>query len=826
MSKILSIFLLIIPLVFFGQTHIEGEIVDSETNQPLPFVNIVYNSTQRLGTTSDLDGKFIINAKSAIQIVEFSFIGYQTQSIRIVASNPHLKIKLIPEALELQSVDVLPGENPAHRIINKAIENRSKNNPESLSSFSYETYSKMFFTFDMFFYKNGDTLTSEELTFGDTLTHADSSIQDINQFKNDQYLFLMESITEKKYKRPGKISEKVVASRVSGLKNPVFALIGTQLQSFTIYKDYISVAGKNYLSPLSINSTRQYLFLMEDTLINETGDTTYTLSYRPRKSKNFDGLEGVLQINTKQFAVENFSTKPVSQEGYEVTIRQKYEWLSDSAWFPTQLDANFTFKNLIQPELQETFLENGKTSSSAYIYGKAKTYIRHIDLNPEVKNKEFSHINVDYKEDANTKDTAFWNKYRITPLTQKEINTYKTIDSLGDELNLDKKMRWLTYLTKGQIPVGPLAIELNQLMNYNIAEGFRLGLGLSTNEKVSKHGTINAYFAYGFGDKQWKYGSKLKFNLRDQYDSYLGFQYKNDIYEIGSFKYLEANSMLSQDNFRDYLIRNIYYHETVEADLELRFLYFLKTRFYAQYSKVDLSQTQYELDANTSENNRFEIPEYGLQIRYAYQETYIRTPMGIQALKTKYPVLFLNLSKSLVYDNYTLDYTRIWGKIDKRFLIRNLGISTISLQAGYVFGDIPYFKLFNGRGSYYPFSIVAYNSFGTMGVSEFINSEFIYFFYRHSFGKLLFKTDWFQPEISIVQNMGWGRIQNPEQHLGLGFKSMEQGFFESGLVVDNIFASNSYGYGIAVYYRYGPYAFSKPFENLGFKLSLKFNLAQ
>jgi hypothetical protein len=821
--------LLLISTLFaansIAQNMLNGQVIDKETHRPLPFVNIVYSSKYNLGTTTDIDGRFTINSKVKVDKLSFFYMGYRDSSLSTSNLETNkLIIKLEPEAYVINDVLVYAKENPAHRIIKQAIKNRKKNKPEALKSFKYDTYNKMFFTFDLMFYKNGDTLTSEEYQYNETLNKNDSNILEINKFKDNQHLFLMESVSQKKYKKLGKVKETVLASRVSGLENPAFALLGTQFQSFTIYSDYISIMEKTYLSPLSKNSTSKYLFIIQDTIINTNNDTTYTLSYRPRKNKNFEGLAGIIQINTNQFAIENFTTKPIDHSTYEVVIRQKYEYIENKAWFPIQLDADITFKNILSIDTQTSSSTEESEPDNAFIYGKAKTYIKNIELNPEVRNREFSHIAVDYDEEANHKDSLFWAEYRVDTISQQEQNTYRTIDSLGQELNFDKNLKLLSDLTKGRLSLGPVSLQLNQVMSFNVAEGFRLGAGLSTNEKISKHASVGAYFAHGFTDQKWKYGGNLKINLRDHYDSRFELHYKNDVAEVGGFNFLEANATFSPETYRDYLIKNVVYEESALASLELRFIYYLKAKLYAKYSKVDTKALNYEFAKGNNNYNWFEIPEVGLQLRYAYHEHYIRTPMGIQALKTNFPVLFLNINKGLAIGDNTLDYTQVWAKIEKRFKIRNAGTTSLSLQGGYAWGDVPYHKLFNGRGSYYPFSIVALNSFGTMRLNEFANDQFVFLFYRHNFGQLLIKNEWMQPEFSVIHHMGWGTLNSTNQHLGIALNSMDKGYIESGLVIDNILKYSIFKYGFGVYYRYGPYAFADVMDNFGFKLSLKMTL--
>ena len=49
---------------------------------------------------------------------------------------------------ELGEVVILPGVNPAHRIINNVVNNRDLNNPEKMRSFSYTSYEQVIFTID------------------------------------------------------------------------------------------------------------------------------------------------------------------------------------------------------------------------------------------------------------------------------------------------------------------------------------------------------------------------------------------------------------------------------------------------------------------------------------------------------------------------------------------------------------------------------------------------------------------------------------------------------------------------------------------------------
>jgi hypothetical protein len=219
----------------YSQNALTGRITDAVTGENLAFVNIVYNS-KNLGTTTDIDGYFIIPDRNKIEFLRISSIGYETKFIvkEDIQHKSYIEIKLQGQALTLKEVTVLPGENPAHRIINLVIENSDKNNPEKVRSFTYTSYNKMYFTVDLSSVKQDTSSTkNNELN--------DSALMELSKFLDEQYLFLTESVTERRFLYPDNNREKVLAHRISGLQNPAFTLLTNQFQSFSFYTEVVSI---------------------------------------------------------------------------------------------------------------------------------------------------------------------------------------------------------------------------------------------------------------------------------------------------------------------------------------------------------------------------------------------------------------------------------------------------------------------------------------------------------------------------------------------------------------------------------------------------------
>lgn len=822
-NKVFSFLLIFLSLNSLAQ--VSGVVKDANTGEKLAFVNIVYGEMK--GTTTGIDGKFFIKDNN-VEKLEISYLGYKSKIVDISKQSDKLRIviKLAPTAYNIDEVVIFPGVNPAHRIIKKAVENKKKNRPESLDAFEYTTYNKLIFTFEFGKIENGDTINSLDTT-KEVLTSSDSALIKAKEFKEKQHLFMMEAVSKRKFKSPDKSIEKVIASRVSGLKNPTFTLLATQMQSLTFYDDYIKILDKNYLSPISKGSTSRYFFLITDTLYDNNKDTVFVISFRPSKGKNFDGLKGIIHINTNGYAIQSVKATPYDEDAsVYVKIQQNYKKIEDKQWFPTQLNTDLKFKNLTAST--DTF--------SLVIVGIGKTYIRDIELNPEVKNKEFNHIAFDIDEDAAKKDEEFWNYYRQDTLTKQELKTYAVIDSIGDSLHFDRKLETYSALFQGYFPIGYVNIDLTKLLDYNEFEGFQLGLGLTTSRKVSKLFLLGGYLRYGFRDYYMKYGGNLDFHINKDNQIDLKLHYYNDVAESGGYsfygkKYSIFNSSSSED-FRKLLIQDMYRTEGANAELHFRVFRYLKAKTFAEYS-LDRVTNDYYFSFPVSTTSDVELEgiktnyyhaRAGLKLKYAFKEKFAKSEYGLISLGTKYPIIYANITfASDVYDS-DLQYTKYEAMITKSFTIRNLGITSLSVKAGYTADDIPYIYLYNGYGSYYPFTIEAQNTFGTMRMNEFLSSEFAYLFFRHNFKSLLFKAKWFQPQLIVVTNIGYGSLAHKISHNSLQFNTMEKGYYESGLLINNILKLQYTTLGVGVLYRYGTYSLDKNIDNFAFKLSFGYSL--
>lgn len=794
------VLLLIVKGNLFAQFQVKGRVFDKQTKEPLSFVTVTVKDAP-IGVNTDVEGRFLLKSDAAFEKLFFSYVGYEKQDIN-VEGKQEIVIYMQATTLLLKEFVVLPGENPAHRIINKVIENRKINNPEKACSFSYSSYNKLIFT--------GNT-DSTLLNNPEKIAQLDSSSKKEIVFFEKQHLFLTESVSERKFIPPAKNYEKIIANRVSGFTNPVFSLIGTQLQSFSFYNDYISLLDYKYISPISPGSINKYIFIIEDTLY-ENKDSIFIISFQPKQNKNFDGMKGLLYIHTDGYALKNVTAEPFEKKGgVQISIRQQYQKIDGIQWFPVQLNTSLSFD----------FLKVNNTN----IVGIGWAYLNNIKINPDISKKEIKNVALEVLNNAHKKDEEFWNSYRPDSLTEKEKVTYHVIDSVGKAEKLDLKLKTYTSIANGQFPIGPFSIDLDKLITYNGYEGTRIGLGLHTNEKLLKPANIGGYFAYGFKDKEWKFGTDLNIIFVRSIDMGLNISYKEDVIESGGVNFYNFKMPLNTtEPYRMIFVNRMDRLIKSEVVYSFRFLRYWKLNLFANEQQREVTNA-YFFDINLKPdinylNYLYHFYETGIDARFAFKEKLAKTPLGIFPIPGKFPVLRIRYGYGLKEDLKTNYYHRFDVRIDKSFFIKNLGRSSLTLNLGNTNTDAPFTLLYNARGTFENFSISTANTFETMHPNEFLSNRYASAHYRHNFGSLLLKSKRFEPRFTCSFSGGWGTLSNTLLHKNISFSTMEKGYYEGGLIIDNILKLGVSGLGISGFYRFGPYTKQKTAENLVVKLSI------
>ena len=181
MMKLYStIVLLFFGTLVFAQTE-KFTVADISTSEPIPFAKVYPDVGQPV--LADIDGQVTFDL-SKVKQVRINATNYHDTAIVLENCDRNF-LFITTELQEVNEVTVVPGENPAHRIMDLAIANRKKNNPNSNDAYRYDSYSK--------FIAQVDPEVLNKIP-ADT---KDTSLINSRNFINRSHLLMIESNTTK-----------------------------------------------------------------------------------------------------------------------------------------------------------------------------------------------------------------------------------------------------------------------------------------------------------------------------------------------------------------------------------------------------------------------------------------------------------------------------------------------------------------------------------------------------------------------------------------------------------------------------------------------------
>lgn len=778
------IFLSLLFLEISGQNFISGIVTDDVSKEKLAFVNIVINENGTLGTTSDIDGNFIINSKEKIRSLTFSFVGYEKKKIDIAEDENNISVGLKPQNIELSEIVIDGSKNPANRIIDSVFKYRDSNNPKSLDSYHYKMYDNMVFTVDTSNLPPNDELRQE--------------------FRNNDVM-VMETVSEQYYQKPNKNKKIILAKKVSGLNNSNGVYLLENIQSIGFQEDLVTINNKKYVNPISKGSHSKYIFYLESAYKTEENDSIFTIAFAPYKNTTFNSLRGTMTINSDNWAIQNIKAEPSKQEIFSIDIQQLYE-KTDGVWFPRQLNTNL--KIVLKGAVD--------ASTDGVLCGIGKSYISEIEINKEIDKNIFDMSDYSVNENVENHDDVI-KYYRYEKLNEERLEaTYKYVENAFKEINFnfDKVFESIKTLTENEIHISFINIKLDDIIDYNIGNGFMLGLGLKTNDNVSKYFSIGGFGNYWFKAREFNYGGNLDINLLSSRSMKLRFSVEHKFERLGDYGFEGKINIFAPANYKHFYINATSLNNSISVNYSTYFNKYLKG--FVNFEVAD------KTPFNWQETATYRLSTLDFILRIAFNEKFIRNDNKLRTEGIPNPVIWVSYQKNLK-DIFGSPYD--FDKVEFQFKgsreTRYIGVTTLTAQMGYISGIAPITDLFNIFGSNNgKFELYGTDNFNTMLPDEFFCDRFAALFFSHNFRNLLIDFKKFHPELILVTNIAWGELHAVNNH---DLKDLSQGYYESGLIVDNIIKTAFNKLGLGIFYRYGPYSFDKVLDNFTFKLSLGFS---
>ncbi|TSE05476.1 DUF5686 family protein [Aquimarina algiphila] len=799
--------------VLISQVSINGIVIDQSTNRPLPFATVKTNTSSYALTS--VDGEFMIRSNAYPVNLTISYLGYQTKVIAIESKNSEkieIKLNLKEENLATVKLDVT--ENVAAKIIAEAIRRKNQNNSKKLlKTFSYKSYNKLKITED-----NQATLNT-----------SDTTKVDMERLFNDTHSFLSEKVSLHQFKKGIEEKETVLATRMTGFKEPVYNVLGIKIQSNSLYNEDYTIFNNKYIGPLSNRALRNYYYKILDT--TQDKNPAFVILFQPRKSKNFARLEGVLYIDIKTLAIQKAIIELRGELNVMATHTFEY-FPEEKIWFPESQEITIRpgdgrqKVSLFGGQISVGRLGNNKkTFSGNNDFLISKTDLYDIELNTK-QNVNQSQATIQIDPEANVRDESYWQKNRTSAITEKDLNSFPVVDSIVKAQNIERKIDVIQSFNIGYYPVGFFNFDLTYPIKYNNYEGLRLGLGGKTNAKFSNRFRLEGYLVYGFRDSKSKYGVGGGVLLNKNSDSWLNVNYTDDIKEVGSFFYLTDRRVYSL--FEPRLVNIDFYYKHRTWSTSLQYQIFPKLVSETQFSTSNIGQTggyRYLNDGNLFSN--YKTSESTIALRWSPFSKFLKTPNGYKEIHDGYPKITAQYTQSFkgVFDsNFT--YSKIGLKAE--YVINRINQSQTSLlfEADLATGDIPLTHLYHAYPNaptketvFQRFSVAGRRTFETMFFGEFFSDKLATLQVKHRI-KPIKITSWFKPELVLISRYAIGDVENIENHQGVSFSSLQQGYQESGFEINKLFA----GFGLSFAYRYGAYHLPRIEDNISFKFTFYLKL--
>lgn len=747
----------------------KGRVVDSLSGEGLPFATIKLGDT-RQGLVTDLNGFFETPVSVPCNYLEFSYLGYRNRRIETNGLKGEPVIRLSASGAALTEVVFTPPYDKIRRILNKAIANRDRHNPDKMDWYRCHTYYKM--VADM---KLPDSVLKKQ----EADTSQDS--KDLFFFLGSQHLLMSETYSIRTWEKPQKLQEEVIASRLSGFKKSLFTSLITDVLPFHSYNDYFNLNGKDYHNPMSKGYGLRYDFNLNDEVL-QGEDTIWVLSFRP-KNKNSSDLRGTVYIHSDGFAISQLIATAWDETlQRKVRLEQQYQRV-EGRWFPEELNYIIDWRQRMG--------KDSATGAQQYynLVMKGNSKIDSVDFRRDERFRFDKTHTVKLKHLADERKDEEWNLIRPVALDHKEQRTYQYTDSIMEVLHFDKYVHYLDKITDGKIPVSVFDISLARLYSYNRWEGSRFGLGLQTNEKIARWFSAGGWFGYGLDDRAWKYGGFAEVYADPYKEFVFGFSYDRDLRDPGR---VQIHKDLDKNYLRRYLMFRVDDIESYTVSIKKR-LGYLNLELNGRREHI---QPLYHYNLVTEEGSfyTFDAKELSLGLRYAFAER--RAPMFGRYYNTgsRFPILYGKITAGAVeYGKESNNYVQVVGALQWQKHLNRIGNERFRVVGGWSESEspLPLSKLFAGNGFRYDKS--ALYSFGGLLTAypyDFYMDRFISLFWRHDFDWKIAETEHSAPTVSLQYDMVWGELQNAGAQKYVSFSVPKEPYHETGLLLNNLVRIN------------------------------------
>lgn len=801
----IAVLLSFISIAINAQLTIKGKIVD-EFNNPLPFVNVFIQGTT-YGTTTDNDGRFAFKSKKKRGILEISFVGFQTKTIKITPRTKFLNITLTEGDNVLEEVVLVTRpkkrlkkkENPAYKILKEIWKRKRKNGIDLVDYYQFKKHTAIevgLNNLDSAFIK---TLFKEQ--YNEAIKEVEYDKDGINYYIP---VYLSEKVSNVfGNNKEGKVRENIEAEKFEGLGADgfVFERMANAFKNIDIFKNNIILLRKSFVSPISTNGFGTYDYVLYDSIVKKN-EKLYNIYFFPIHNEDL-AFQGNLWVSDKSYALKKVKMQVTKSANLNfvrnLSFEKEFELKNDSIYLPV--------KNAYEGDF--TFIDKGD-DKRGITNKKTETYSNYV-LNKPLPAYFYNGKTEKTRPDQYLKNEEYWNK---TGKKEENKATYRLIKSVKGKKRIKRLTGFINTVASGYLDVakniqtGPLWTTFGS----NDVEGFRIKAGLRTFKTKDDRFRMAGHIAYGFKDKKIKYGVEAQYLLSYKPRISASIAYQDDIEQLGS-SLLNTTQLLGQTFGSAILFSrgNNYFLSNVKK-IATNFDYAVNPNFHFGFSFSRAKITSAKPD-KFSINYLNDLGGINSHVTNVSSDIYTvftpgRNVYGLGVVqrygKNIYPTIVLNYRHGYkgIFGG-THDYDKVQIKYNQPIMLGKLGLLDTTVEGGKTFGTVP-ISLISPIPANQSYSLVK-DTFSLMNYYDYSTDTYVAAHFEHHFNGFIFN------KIPLIKKLKlrslitfrtvYGTVSNANRAINDGYSSIryntpnKKPYYEYGFGIENL------GYGNFRFFR-------------------------
>lgn len=495
---LLSTLILLVFSFSVRAQHIQvGGSITNEKREPIPFAT-VYIQNANYGTAANSEGEYQLRVPAGKYVIVVRAVGYKQTSKSVeIKESMTVDFQLETEAYALEEIVIGNAEDPAYRIIRRAIANRKKNQ-SAADPYTAKVY-----------IKGVQRLLKAPKSF--LGVDIDQIGREIGLDSNRAgIVYLSESESKITVRPPKDFKEEMISSKISG-NNQSFSFNRASDLKLDFYDNhqviFEGLSARPFVSPIADNALSYYRYKLLGT-VEEGGRTINKIQVVPRRRAD-PVYEGDIYIVEDSWRIHGINLLLTKESGINILdslrIKQDFIPVGTDQWYPANVHFDFV----------------GGLFSFRF-GGYFAAVFSDYALNPDVEKHIFREV-LRVEEGVNEKDSAYWEANRALALTDEEALDYARKDSLRlrresksylDSLDkVSNKFKPLSFVTGGYTHrnrAKSTYLSFDGLLNsalYNTVEGMALNYGTRYSKRIDS--VRNRYFhlyghaRYGFKNKRF-----------------------------------------------------------------------------------------------------------------------------------------------------------------------------------------------------------------------------------------------------------------------------------------------------------------------------------